>query len=181
MRKTERPDSQTSVQNSAAGRHRWKNCRPRNHFRSPQRCHRQMLRRRRYPQAQAPRQTKERQTAHAPVWQSRSTAIRIHRSPAHRRQITNRAVPKQTARIFHKLICLNHLHIARHFFAPVITQIKPHFLPRMKISYLGTVKSRYINKNVILRILPGNKTKTHFNVKIFHNTRIHRHDISPST
>ena len=53
--------------------------RPRNHLRPAQGRHRQMLRRRRQPQTQAPRQAERGQEAHAPVRQSRDPAGSLRR------------------------------------------------------------------------------------------------------
>jgi GTP-binding protein LepA len=66
---------------------------PRHRARDDQRhvegCHRQVLRRRHQPQAQAPRQAEGGQEAHAAVRQGRDPAIRLHRRPQDGRLTTS--------------------------------------------------------------------------------------------
>ena len=69
---------QHHVQDPDPGRHRRQGHRPRNHFGAQERRDGEMLRRRRHPQAQAPRQAERGQEAHAPVRQGRHPAGSVH-------------------------------------------------------------------------------------------------------
>ena len=70
---------QPPVQDPDPGGDRRQGDRPRDHLGPAQGRHRQMLRRRRHPKAQAPRQAEGGQEAHAPVRQGRHPAGSLHR------------------------------------------------------------------------------------------------------
>ena len=75
----QRADPAAHVPGADPGRDRRQDHRARNRARLPQGRHREMLRRRRHPQAQASRKAERRQKAHAPVRQGRHSAGGVYR------------------------------------------------------------------------------------------------------